>query len=1090
MSPAGSPDGPSARSPEVLWQLVQFKKIKAFNDENELKQGRFECWFVIELPPVEDSGFRVWIVVVSGNAHARFPTARDECSLRVKGQTWWEASRVPNPTTTISIPGDNQCVYSTYKVKVPRSLNDDRQPLFAPLEMAKDPEDGALRPIFCSEKMLRAGLCLKIKSTPQLEDQIQRKAVPDPCWQFHDPKQYDDIFRWGTEEDFEFEAAEIRNFNLESVYKCWLVAQDTHNGALSRSESNGAKRHQYLVVMAVREIPEDFPKVGDLCELAFKSHIPAPEKDAATTKDNAKLKRKGLEYQVGARLDNPYDKILLDEGSAAGSSWNNYCTFKVSLCNDSAEVYSLLDGVDCKLDWRTMSQRDGRQKHRMVLDRASAFEAHVWIRISTTTMTVELNALTEALDQPVHSRTREAISYVRTFERTTETFDLFQALPNIRSDRKLPENVSALFQRLDEDQKHAYRTVLSKLPARVGILPGGPGTGKTSLFLAISSLALTPIEGVQKTGGPILLILEANRPANAAATHVVQHFEKLQRSELRILRAYNFNYEGVWSARKYLKQEDSDTQSSGVNFDEMFEAHRPDHVPQLRRGRKGECLAPNLKEAAQQYLSDHLEDFPRFSELLRAEHPAAFKNRPSFDEDVREEWDKLFKIVLGETDFVITTTVGAAKIAKYFRPTLVLFDEASRSRELGTLAAITNFPSAEAFLFTGTVEMTKPYLASHGSHLWNPCTEQLRTSMMARYLHTVPDTPRLSLNHQAYGNLHRLSSELFWDGGIHSALPREERFPPSTMHLLHYCRDLAGNQALTFPRLLVHVSGFSEEDFKQRSKLNKRHLNWVVQKIIRDLVQDPDFRSTDGNEPGSIIVTTPYRAQFTLYRKAINSLMRDLDREHQLSGSRGRRLHREVQVQPATADVVQGHSGDVVILDLVNWENTPHVADPNRLCAALTRAKQAEFVIMERTMLLQRDRPRRWNFGYIGPHIRLLHEHCDSLGQVIAVDPVDDSQSRRSYSLHRADPPAGADVSAVPRQLPELPPDLDQPREDGKAEELPDAAVGSGLSASDGNDEDGDVEDMLGLAAKFGFEMVRKAMQLGLDPLAGSTEGV
>lgn len=107
---------------------------------------------------------------------------------------------------------------------------------------------------------------------------------------------------------------------------------------------------------------------------------------------------------------------------------------------------------------------------------------------------------------------------------------------------------------------------------------------------------------------------------------------------------------------------------------------------------------------------------------------------------------------------------------------------------------------------------------------------------MARFLGAVLDAFRLSLNHQAYGNLHCLSSELFWDGGISSALLSEERFPPSTMHMLQYCKDLSGNQTLIVPRLLVHVKGSCPADFKQRSKSNKWHLNWVVNKIIRDLV--------------------------------------------------------------------------------------------------------------------------------------------------------------------------------------------------------------------------------------------------------------
>jgi regulator of nonsense transcripts 1 len=512
-------------------------------------------------------------------------------------------------------------------------------------------------------------------------------------------------------------------------------------------------------------------------------------------------------------------------------------------------------------------------------------------------------------------------------------------------------------------------------------------------------------------------------------------------------------------------------------------------VPQLRKGRRGECLAPNLKEAAQLYLKEHLEDFPFISGLLSAEHPDEIQSDDNLtDENVKVEWDALFTRVLEETDFVITTPVGAAKIGPYFHPQLVIFDEAARARELGTLVALACFPTAEAWLFAGNVEMTKPYLASNGSKLWNPCADQLRTSLVARYLHAVPDTHRLSLNHQAYGNLHTLSSDLFWDGHIDSALPSDERFPPSTVHLLDYCRSLASNQKLTVPRLLVHVRSSEAVDMKQKSKFNKSHQHWVVNRILRDLAQDPEFRSTDGNEPGSILVTTPYKASFTNYRKSINGLLQELDREYRLAGSHGRRLHREVLIEARTADTCQGHAADVVVFDLVSPQITSHVADPNRLSSALTRAKQAEIIVMERGMLWREETANiRRGYRVTKSHIDELYEHCRSNGQVVIVDPVDDSQIKREYSLHRADAESVRDPSAVPRQLPVLPPSLDLPQDHEEAKASP-AAAASDLSAPEGYGDDGDAESMFGLGGDVGYEMVRKAMELGLN-LSADADG-
>lgn len=519
--------------------------VKEFNDANEAKRKSFKCWPIFQISTDKHESFLDWMVVVIINEI--LANAKNTCRIRIGG-TWFDATRVNNPVTSIRVGGNECHNFATYRVKVPQTLN-DTQTRFAPAEMVRDRKDGALRPDFNADKMLSANFRIEIKSSPQLDDMIQRKAVPDASWKFQDPKHYRDIYRWGTDEEFEFEAEAIRNFNRKSVCKCWLLLCHPSNDELPEPGSKGVTRQQCLVIMAVPDLGEGFPRVGELCDLAFARQMPAPEKDADTTKDNKKLKRRGLKYLGGTRLDNPYERFDLDDGSESGSSWGAYCTFKVSVYKESARDYSPLDEFACKLNWSMVSQPEGSRKSRLTLDGASAFEAHVWLDISTTTRNVELNALKKAIEEPVGSRVGNAFSYIRTFENPAEHFNLFQSFPHMRLDSHLPENLRASFERLDEDQKHVYRTVLADLPARVGIIPGGPGTGKTDLMLAISALALSAHRETPMYGGPVLLILEANRPANAAATRVVQYFEELGRTDLRILRAYNFNYEGLWVSK-------------------------------------------------------------------------------------------------------------------------------------------------------------------------------------------------------------------------------------------------------------------------------------------------------------------------------------------------------------------------------------------------------------------------------------------------------------------------------------------------------------------------------------------------------------
>lgn len=926
------------------------------------------------------------------------------------------------------------------------------------------------------------------------------KRVPEAAWKFHDPRHYRDIYRWGTEREAEFEAEAIRNFNRGSVYQSWLILCHPSNDELKQQDSHDPReitRQQCLVILASEDTQEPYPKVGELCRLAFAAEMPALDKTVdrkGNVRDNDSLKREDVNYVKAVRLDNPQDQFSLER-----SKWSKYATFKVWVNRKSARnpIKPSLADFTSQLNSKMLTTRlkDG-QKPRIRLDDASSFQAHVWMDISDTTMSVELNALETAMEAPPGSRINEAFSFIRTFKNTgrNRNFNLLRAFPHMQNpdgpNSQLPENLKTSFQGLDDDQKQAYKTILSDLPCRIGIFPGISGAGKTELMLTAAALALSKyvpraevcssaIGGMESTGCPVLLIVEANRPASAAATRVVQHFEKLGRNDLRICRAFNINYEGKWNTRRYLKVDDNDEASSGLNFNECFPTHRSDHIPQARHGGRSDCGAATLKELAQQYLQEHPDDFPLLSKLLDSD-PADIHSDDGSEGPHHREWEALFQAVLNRTDVVDTTPVGAAKIAAYFRPRLCIFDESARARELSTLVAIANFPSVEAWLFTGTCEMTEPYVGSYSNrHLFNPCANQLKASMMERCLHVIPDMHKLSVNHQAYGGLHCLSSDLFWGGSVQSAFLDSERFPPSTTHLLEYCRNLASRPSLSVPRLLVHVKGSKAIDPQQKSKFNEQHLNWVIQRVVRDLVQDQQFRSTDDKEAGSIIITTPYKAQFNNYRKGINELMRELDREHRHAGGFGRGLHREVLVEARTADTVQGHSSDVLVYDLVHSEVTDHVADSHRLCVALTRAKQAEIIVMHRGMVGQ-EGSSGWtrSSGWGGSHIDLLYEHCKSHGQVVVVDMDEKGHDEKSYMVQSGVDTSGHDLSAVPRQLPVLPASLNLAPEKVQVDTaLP-------MPASDPQPpeakHDEDVENMLLDPENFGFQMVRKAMELGL----------
>lgn len=907
------------------------------------------------------------------------------------------------------------------------------------------------------------------------------KHVPDAAWRFDDARKYYDIFKYGTRKEFEFEQDEVHEFNSKSIYKSWLIS--------SHCDSNDQHQH-YVVLVESPAMEECFPKVGDPCKLIFSSEPPEflPEKSKKSNKgrefDEYSLEKHRARFYKGFRIDNPTRMFQLE--------WNNYSTFRISLetSKDEKHLGLTLKEFTSLVDLRDVEHHRTRGYLPAITpSEDTSFFVHVCADLSDTTMSIELAALEKAVSADPHGRVAQAFSYLRDFKDTVSRFNIFEAFPHMKDPddvkSELPDNLKTLYRDLDEDQKAVYVNLLSSLPARVGIIPGGTGTGKTQLMMTISALTLGQDRrsgaSKAKTGGSVLFVMEANRLVNDAATRMWQLLKQLGPEDLVVVRGYNLNYENAYGTRRFLRTDD-DEQSPASVFERWFPARRADHIPQVRERRQGECLAPTIRDFILWFLHSRAGDFPTLIKWVNGEENMS--ENSNFDSLIKSEWDRLLKKALPLIDVVVTTVNGAAKIAPAggygFQPRLVIFDEAARARELSTLVLISCFPSAEAWLFTGTCELSKPYVGSYGNRqLWNPCREQLRTPMMERAQHVVPDMQWLSLNHQTYGNLQNLPSSLFWDGKIKSAIPEWDRFPTATRHLLQYLQRFAPGHELAVPRLLVHTEQSAQRVPKVRSKFNPYHVEWVVQRLIRDLAQDPDFRSADGKEPGSITVVTPYRAQLTNYNQAIKNLLDDLDKDYRGAGKHGRKLHRDMRIEARSTDTVQSSSSDLVVLDLVHFVVTPHLDDVNRLCVSLTRARQAEVIVMHRGMLDSDN----WH----GSLLESLYHHCDRHGQVVNVNLRDVTPVENSYTLHQGESSQARTQSAVPRQLPDMPPSLGVPRDREQRE------ASHGVPASESQPpnatHDGDGENMFQSSETFGFEMVRKAMELGLDFSADIPKG-
>jgi hypothetical protein len=743
-----------------------------------------------------------------------------------------------------------------------------------------------------------------------------------PVYRFDDPAVFAQRHIAGTKIDNDYQEKQLQEFHEEGhASQAWcirMLSGDAKLSSASENKTDGAPvRASWLLLVYPKGKTESFlPTEGETCRIMYAERSVERKMDGKRVQVAEKCTDI---WWTAQHIYNPYAAAV----DIDADEWQRYAAFQV----DTFMTKMWMD--------KFLKPSPGRSSASfefgtpLNLRAAKSFFVKFQLKTSKHTMEAEIGSIkrfTDAYDPQdedgpydVSSKQQEAFQYLMSFRPSDieSRVNLFDHIPHMHPDHlkhNLTPDVVNQFEKFNEHQKAAYEKLLSNLPCGVGILPGGPGAGKTTWNLTVSCLAQARDiqNGGKKRGIKVLYLLDINKPLDDTICKIINLYDQLglKKKAVRVIH---------WKLGP----------GRGPDFVGMFKRQA-----QLRRAPQARPNAMNKRgfETLDELVTDRFYEHrtTRYSALDQALHAGPNASENNSDVGLARQVHELYQETLDGVDFIATTPVPAAdRFGDMWKPDLVFFDESPHARELSNLIAIAHYKPL-AWIFSGDHRQTRPFLAAREKD--NPLYyRQMQTSTMERAEKCNAIAHSLLINHRAYGGLQSLASKLFYNGTMVSSRSSQDRLPESTIALRKYMGQILGNASSS--RLLVHLKD-SDADKLGTSSYNLRHVDWVMARVS-ELLEEPKSWALGKTLVGKILIIAPYRQQVLRYKTAIENLARK-------KPDRAVKSH----VEARTIDTVQGHEADVVFVDLVEEEPTPFIDDPNRLNVAITRARQAEFILM------------------------------------------------------------------------------------------------------------------------------------------------
>ncbi|KAK2075367.1 hypothetical protein P8C59_009497 [Phyllachora maydis] len=607
---------------------------------------------------------------------------------------------------------------------------------------------------------------------------------------------------------------------------------------------SSAKQQWIFLISPGADADKSFPRVGESCKVKLIT----------------RGKEDKTDWLQAERVEN-------DVGSMLGAEAEKLAAFLVTIKQSEA---------GCLKKPLISDDGGGHNRGPKQLYGKKAVLVNIEVAISAKTVEAEIGALDELMSpqSKCSQRQRQAFQYLMNFKNPAFCTNLFEELPwmarPLRENSVVPKSITNLYKDLDDHQKRAYKELLSNLPCGFGILPGGPGAGKTHWNIVVSAMAQsTPMKIIGAQGQAlshnikILYLLDINKPLDDICTKYLK------------------TYRAIGLRKRFVRLQPSSAQN-----DDSRNAYRFQITAKLK-GKFSSIqrpdVPPTLDEAAWDLYQKHRAN--RYKELCaclaKLSGQSSGDQRGKTNQDKEKILQRTFKdavkklyqdLLENEIDFIFATPVCASYGLKdgHFRPDIVFFDESPHAKECSTLISVAKF-EPKAWFFTGDYRQTRPFLVSDKA-VDNPYAAQLLTSTMERAANSGAVPVQLLLNHRAYGNLQALGSRLFYQGTM---LASQREFPETAEHIRQtYLNPLLGRP------FVLHLVG--------------------------QLAQDAHFKRVGQNKAGSILVIAPYREAVMRYRNAFKNM-----RLCQENGKEGSSVLCEVR----SIETVQGGEADFVIVD-------------------------------------------------------------------------------------------------------------------------------------------------------------------------------